>query len=336
MTTLQKNSIDTATKRAGIGWIMLIYFTSGACSLIDEVIWVRLLKLTLGNTVYASSIVVSMFMGGLALGAFIMSRYSDRIKERLRLYALLELLITISALSLPFALKAADNIYVWYFRTYHPSNTQLLVLQVIISAAILLVPSMLMGSTLPLLGRFVTAFEKEAGHLVGRLYALNTLGAATGCFLAGFILIRAVGVMGSLYIAATLNILVAFGGWWLSRLPSIISGEMAENSIVQVDTISKTKPDNRFYVLIAAFFMSGLISIGYELLCAEWFYLCILCGTYYLPARECNRSRNRKRTCKNPEGPCRGFCSNLIPSGPVWSIFSSILYFLVIENNAMD
>jgi spermidine synthase len=266
MANLQKNSIDTAIKRIGIGWIMLIYFASGACSLIDEVIWIRLLKLTLGNTVYASSIVVSMFMGGLAIGAFIMSKYSDRIKERLRVYALLETLITISALSLPFALKSADNFYVWYFHKYHPSNTQLLILQVIISAAILLIPSMLMGSTLPLLGRFVTAFEKEAGRLVGKLYALNTLGAATGCFLAGFILIRAVGVMGSLYIAAALNVLVAFGGWRLSRLPGIISGEMAENSIVQIKAISKTKPDSRFYILIIAFFMSGLISIGYELL----------------------------------------------------------------------
>lgn len=57
---------------AGIKWVMLIYLCSGICSLMDEVVWVRLLKLTLGNTVYASSIVVSMFMAGLALGALIM------------------------------------------------------------------------------------------------------------------------------------------------------------------------------------------------------------------------------------------------------------------------
>ncbi len=67
----------------GIVWIMIIYFFSGVCSLIDEVVWVRLLKLTLGNTVYASSIVVSVFMGGLALGALIMGQFADRIKKRL-------------------------------------------------------------------------------------------------------------------------------------------------------------------------------------------------------------------------------------------------------------
>jgi len=69
------------TERIGITYVMLIYFCSGACSLIDEVVWVRLLKLTLGNTVYASSIVVSMFMAGLALGALIMSRYADRVSS---------------------------------------------------------------------------------------------------------------------------------------------------------------------------------------------------------------------------------------------------------------
>lgn len=273
-----EDSIGTVSGRVGVGWIMLIYFVSGACSLIDEVIWVRLLKLTLGNTVYASSIVVSTFMGGLALGAFIMGRYSDRISRRLRLYVLLETLVTISAVSLPFALRVADNLYVWFYRSYGPTKAQLLIVQVLISAAILLVPSLLMGSTLPLLARFVTAFEKEAGHLVGKLYALNTLGAAVGCFLAGFVLIRAFGVMGSLYIAAALNLLVAFSGWCLSRLSIVTSGEAAENAAAQDrEAVTVKEPDTlqgdrfaanaaKFYILIAAFFMSGLISIGYELL----------------------------------------------------------------------
>ena len=261
------NIIDPSSNRTDIRWIMLIYFLSGACSLIDEVVWVRLLKLTLGNTVYASSIVVSVFMGGLALGAFIMSRYSDRINRRLRLYALLETLVTISAFAIPLALRATDKIYVWFFRSYHPDNSLILIVQVIFSGVILLVPSIIMGSTLPLLGRFVTAFEKEAGHLVGKLYAFNTLGAAVGCLLAGFILIRSYGVMGTLYIAAELNLLVAFGGWYLSRKhDNINSGKLEKKNF----TISRQEvgnnTDRRFYILVIAFFMSGFISIGYELL----------------------------------------------------------------------
>lgn len=254
-------------KQACVNSIMAVYFFSGACSLIDEVVWVRLLKLTLGNTVYATSIVVSVFLGGLALGAFIMGRYSDRVRNRLRLYALLETLVTISALSLPWFLKIADDVYIWFYRTYHPTHAQLLVVQVIISASILLVPTMLMGSTLPLLGRFVTALEKEAGHLVGKLYALNTLGAAAGCFLAGFVLIRALGVMGTLYMAAGLNLLVAFGGWFLSRFSKISDEEQADSAAIKKPEATAGKQtDGKFYLLVLAFFASGLISIGYELL----------------------------------------------------------------------
>lgn len=255
------------SRRASVNWITLIYFVSGACSLIGEVVWVRLLKLTLGNTVYATSIVVSVFMGGLALGALVMGRYSDRVRQRLRLYALLETLVTISALSLPWALKLADTIYIWFYRTCNPTHPELLLVQVIISAAILLVPSMLMGSTLPLLGRFVTALERQAGHLVGKLYALNTLGAAAGCFLAGFVLIRAAGVMGALYTAAALNLLVAFGGWFLSRFAGTASEEQPEATEAPGPAVVTPKtPDGKFYLLVVAFFMSGLISIGYELL----------------------------------------------------------------------
>ena len=267
----------TFNNRASINWLMMIYFTSGICSLIDEVIWVRLLKLTLGNTVYATSIVVSTFMAGLALGALIMSRYSDRIKRQLRLYALIETLITIAALLLPWALKIADRVYVWFYRTYEPTQKELLVVQVVISGLLVLGPSMLMGSTFPLLGRYVTSLENQTGRLVGRLYALNTLGAAVGCFLAGFVLIRSMGIMGTLYTAAIINIFVAFAGWFLSRFSRATVGEKDQEEPheighrppshgVNVEIAGTTSGGGRMYVLLFAFFLSGLISISYELL----------------------------------------------------------------------
>ena len=254
---------------SGIKWVMLIYFCSGICSLIDEVVWVRLLKLTLGNTVYATSIVVSMFMAGLALGALIMGRNADRVRKRLRLYAMLEVCATISALSLPWVLQFADVVYRWFFVKYQPSLTALLLVQVMVSAAILLIPAMVMGSTLPLLGRYVTALQNRVGRLVGRLYSLNMLGAALGCFLAGFVLIRMVGVMGTLYIAAGINLLVAFGGWMLSRFYDVSGESLAEVPAARQHTagiqMRKAEGPGR-YVLMLAFFVSGLTSIGYELI----------------------------------------------------------------------
>lgn len=265
--SLSNGSAPAISRQTGINLLMLVYFASGACSLIDEVVWIRLLKLILGNTVYASSIVVSTFMGGLALGAFIMGRFSDHVTKRLRLYALLETIISISVLSLPLGLRIADKLYVWFYRAYNPTHRELLIIQVIISGLILIVPSMLMGSTLPLLGRFVTSLEKETGRLVGRLYALNTLGAAAGCFLAGFVLIRAVGVMNTLYTAAVLNLIVALSGWFLSRLFRL-EIKQPYNTILfnRAEAIAKKETDGRMFVLAIAFFLSGAISIGYELL----------------------------------------------------------------------
>ncbi len=135
------------------GWVLLIYFGSGMASLIDEVVWTRLLKLTLGNTVYASSIVVSMFMGGLALGAYLMSRHADGVRRPLRLYAILELFATVSAISVPLVLRLADAGYRALYMKWRPSPEGLLPLQVLVSALIVLVPAMIMGSTLPLVAR---------------------------------------------------------------------------------------------------------------------------------------------------------------------------------------
>ncbi|MFH2000714.1 MAG: fused MFS/spermidine synthase [Planctomycetota bacterium] len=266
-----------AENRSGIHWIMFIYFGSGICSLMDEVVWVRLLKLTLGNTVYASSIVVSVFMGGLALGALIMARYADRIKKRLRLYAILELLATLSALALPWGLQVADKIYQWLFLQFQASPALILGVQVVISAAILLVPTMIMGSTLPLLGRYVTRLNDRVGGLVGALYALNMLGAALGCFLAGFILIKALGVMGTLYVAAGINLLVACGGGFLSmfhdKTETAGTAPAAEEpnagrteSGGSVAAPHESPSSLRSSILLLGFFCSGLLSIGFELI----------------------------------------------------------------------
>ncbi|UCH14067.1 MAG: fused MFS/spermidine synthase, partial [Bacteroidales bacterium] len=260
--TYQKNSANVALKL-----IVLIYFLSGICSLIDEVVWVRLLKLTLGNTVYASSIVVSVFMGGLALGALIMSRYADQIKKRLRLYAILELCATIAALSLPWFLKRMDGAYQQFYIRYDPSPQLLMLVQVIVSAILLLIPAMIMGSTLPLLGRYVTSLQERVGRLVGRLYAINMLGAALGCFLAGFILIRIAGIMGTIYIAAGINLLVAISGFILSLSYDFTSDIKTEaGASINIKPNSNNRVASYSFILMIAFFCSGLISIGYELI----------------------------------------------------------------------
>ncbi|HUI93823.1 MAG TPA: fused MFS/spermidine synthase [Chitinivibrionales bacterium] len=244
-------------------WVMAIFFCSGVCSLIDEVVWVRLIKLTLGNTVYASSVVVSVFMGGLALGALAMARWADRVARPLRLYALLEIVVALVTAVLPAALAAADGAYRLLFVPLQASPHLLIAMQVIVSSAILLVPTVLMGSTLPLLGRYVTALQERIGSSVGGLYAINTLGAVTGCFLAGFVLMRAIGVIPTLYAAAGLNVLVALAGWQLSGRSAALLRAAAP--AVSEKSIPPTAGAAR-WLLGSLFFASGCISIGYELI----------------------------------------------------------------------
>lgn len=255
-------------RRLVVNVLVLVYFFSGVCSLIDQVVWLRLLKLIIGNTVYASTVVVSVFMGGLAVGAALMGRRCERFRDPLRSYALIELAITLSVLLSPAALRGADAFYVWLWRGFSPGPAALVFWQVLLSALILLVPTILMGSTLPLLARFVTSVEQETGPLVGRLYALNMLGAAAGTFLAGFVLIRTVGVMGSLYAAALLNVGVACGGYLLHRLATSRVVRPSSLVVAPNDERPATSDTSRFGLALLAggFFLSGLACIGYELL----------------------------------------------------------------------
>lgn len=250
-------------RRAGdVGWVFVLFFGSGLCSLIDEVVWVRLLKLTLGNTVYASSVVVSVFLGGLALGALIMGRHADRLRDRFAWYAGIEALVTVSALAVPWLLGRADAVYAAFYRSQAPGPTALLVVQVLVSAGVLLVPTVAMGSTLPLLARQVADTERDAGRLVGRLYAVNTLGAATGCFLAGFVLVRWLGVYGSLYVAAAVNLGVV-GAALALRLRA-----RGASAAVPAAAAVPSRPgasSGGFAMLLAGFCASGLVSIGYEI-----------------------------------------------------------------------
>ncbi len=270
MTSSDHNGV-IAHRRLVINVLVLVYLVSGVCSLIDEVVWLRLLKLIIGNTVYASSIVVSVFMGGLAIGAALMGRLCERFKKPLRTYALIELTITITVLLSPAALKLADAFYVWLWHTLHPGQGVLIFWQALLSGLVLLVPTILMGSTLPLLARFVTSVGKETGPLVGRLYALNMLGAAAGTFLAGFVLIRTIGVMGTLRTAALLNVGVACGGYLLHRVShrrvaASVVGAPPRGCPGQAQGPAPTASPLGLALLGGGFFLSGLACIGYELL----------------------------------------------------------------------
>jgi len=181
--------------------VLLFFFCSGAAGLVLEVTWTRILGTVFGNTVFAAATVLTAFMLGLALGSAVLGRVADRRARPLMLYGALEIGVALYAFLFPVLTFLTDEMYRWFYRAADPGFILLSAVRLIFSMLLLLPPTFLMGGTLPVLGRHLGVRAGEPGREVGYLYALNTFGAVTGCFLAGFVLLNALGVRASLFAA---------------------------------------------------------------------------------------------------------------------------------------
>jgi spermidine synthase len=198
------------------GWrraIFGLFCVSGISGLLYEVAWTRMLHLLFGDTVLATSTVLTAFMAGLALGSWCSGRRIDRRPQALGIYAGLELGIGLSALLLPLALEAITPLYVWLHRQFHTTFVLLSLVRFCLAFALLLVPTTLMGATLPVLSRYIVRTSAILGWSVGVLYALNTGGAVLGCFAAGYVLVGSLGLYQTVALGAVLNLGIALVVW---------------------------------------------------------------------------------------------------------------------------
>jgi len=173
---------------------LLLFFCSGATSLVYEVLWMRRLGLVFGATHLAVATVLGAFMLGLALGAGFAGRWADRRSHLLRAYAVMELWIGVYALVFPVLVRAGTAVY---SVVVGPDGDigfwPLQVVHLALMLVLLVPPTAAMGATLPLLVRFVTDRISTAGVRTGLLYGVNTVGAMLGTLSAGFILLPAFG-----------------------------------------------------------------------------------------------------------------------------------------------
>jgi spermidine synthase len=243
--------------------LILVYFFSGACALAYEVIWQRLLKLTLGNTTYATSVTVSVFMIGLAIGSLVVRHRADRFSNPVRIYSIIEFLIAGFSCAMPLILSAGDALYVLAFRRFAPSPAALLGLQVIISAFSMIIPAALMGSTLPILSTLIIRNREKTGSGIGVLYGFNTLGAMVGAAATGFLLIRSIGTYPTYFIAVSVNCFLAAAAYMLSLRATAIPGKGPEKTY----EIPRRQDDAPPRMLIDLWlFISGFIALGYEII----------------------------------------------------------------------
>lgn len=190
-------------------WILLFFFISGATGLIYEVVWTRLLILVMGNTHYSISTVLTVFMGGLALGSYAGGRIIDRIFNPLALYAILEAAIGIYCLAVPSLIDWAFPLFKSIYQNPGLSYTTASFYRFLICGTILIIPTAFMGATLPALSKFVSHEAEGVGRDVGTLYAVNTFGAVFGAFTSAFVFMRLWGLNATIGMAAALNIGVA-------------------------------------------------------------------------------------------------------------------------------
>lgn len=183
-------------------------FLSGMAGLIYEIVWSRYLALFLGHASYAIIAVLVAFMGGLALGNLVFGAWADRTTRPLAAYGWVEIGIGLFAVFFPAYNDLCYDGYLGLARNLGPGSTAGMALKFLFSIAAILVPTMLMGGTLPLLARLLTHSLGDMHAKVGALYFINSAGGVLGIWIADFWLIEAVGLAPTLFASALLNFAV--------------------------------------------------------------------------------------------------------------------------------
>jgi predicted membrane-bound spermidine synthase len=230
----------------------LLLFVSGAAALVYQVLWIKQLSLVVGVEVYAITAGISAFFAGLALGGLLFGRWADRLRQPVLLYAGLEVLVAVLGVGATFAMSLAASPFAWL-------EQHVGLLAWVLPFALVGIPALLMGGTLPVLVRSLATDPQHLGKSGGHLYAANTAGAIAGTLLAAFVLIATLGVRGSALAAAMLNLLAAAGALWFQR-------HCSQSVETAVTHHTKTAPDR---LALWLYSIAGGVALGYEVVWSQ-------------------------------------------------------------------
>lgn len=257
-----------ATQGSAPRWLHTVLFTcfylSGAAGLTYQVSWMKALGLVFGQTTYAITAVLCAFMAGLALGSWFWGRYVERARDALRLYGWIELGIAATGL--------ASLGGIWLIRWMYPpvhgvladSPALLLAYRFLASFLVLLVPTTLMGGTYPVVLKFLTERSEQLGGFASRLYWLNTAGAITGACATGFVLLWHLGLLRTVLLAMTLNLIVAALVLVSARRLRASAGEPASEPAPPEVAVLANSPVGAGTVLVVTW-ISGFTAMVFEI-----------------------------------------------------------------------
>ena len=270
---------STNTESNGVGqksvrlweFLFIIVLLSGFSALVYQVVWIRMFGLLFGVTVYAVSTVLTVFMSGLALGSVYFGRLADRRKSPLTIFVFLEFGIGFYALFFPLIYKGLSGAYVGINHIVQLGPFADSLVRFCLSFAVLIVPTFLMGGTIPVICKHFAGKLDHIGWNVGRLYSINNCGAVFGCFTAGFFLIRYAGLSASLMMAAALNIFNAVIVFLMSHFikDSFSSPAVRPVSPKKQKSIligNETYPPYILRFILWAFALEGFASLAYEII----------------------------------------------------------------------
>ncbi len=196
-----------------------LLFFSGACALVYQVAWLRELRLVFGVSTSASAAVLGVFRGGRGRGGLVLGKRADREPNPLAFYARLEVLVALSAALTPSLVWIARSIYLALGGQATLGSFGATVARLVLGSLVLVVPTTLMGGTLPAAARAVASAEDRGRRSLSALYGVNTLGAVLGTLSANFVLLEVFGTRLTLWLVCLLNLLVAMVARMLSRIP---------------------------------------------------------------------------------------------------------------------
>jgi len=268
-------------------FILVCFFLSGIAGLTYEVLWVRIIDKVVGSAPFAVATVLSIFMGGLALGSYVAGKHIDRLSKSrlLLLYGSVEVAIGVYALLIPLFTTWAKPIYAVAYNYLFQHFWLYQIFAFLGCTVILIIPTTLMGVTLPVLCRFYVTHLDHLGSRTGRLYGVNTVGAAAGALFCGFFLINKMGIWGTLFVAAAINAFVGMCCIVLGRVSRLdVAARSPEDTTLDGAGVKEprkqiTREPTVVWALVI-FAVSGFSAMAYEVMWTRLLGLIIGPTTY--------------------------------------------------------
>jgi len=240
--------------------LYLLFAFSGFAGLIYESVWAQYLKLFLGHAAYAQSLVLMIFMGGMALGAWLIGRHSERLSQPLLAYAAVGLMLGVMALLFDRSFRGVQD---WIYDAVIPVLDSGLLIDLVkwtAAGSLILPQSILLGATFPLMSAGIVRLSPSiSGRTLSWLYFSNSLGAVFGVLTSGFVLIGLVGLPGTSLTAGLVNILLAAAVWMLVRARA----QVVPTVVMAPDDPSRVTAPPRLLLWTAL--LTGTASFLYEI-----------------------------------------------------------------------